>query len=469
MGREHGHVEQLRQRVRSGHRGDLQQLERDVQHPGAGPAVGERDGGQLRHHARAVVGPDGYKTSEWSQVSDRPSLTICYTCQPGFADCDGNAANGCENNLNTTPSNCGSCGHACSFAHATALCTAGACALGACDAGWGNCDGDASNGCETNLNTTTSSCGTCGNACAALPHAAAACSGAACVLGACDAGWGNCDGASANGCETSTETMANCGTCGNACVFANATALCTAGACALGACNAGTFNCDGNPANGCEPTPCADGSHCVNSEGCQSSASSAATALCRAAPTTSATEPRRGSTAAGAARRAASRAARSVTGSTTTATAWPTTATPAAGHLRTGLAGACGSGNMKCVTDARLLDAAGARGLHRAAHGPHHVNLERLGDPGGHDHGRGRRQSSGDHGGGRRCDGQRDGHALQRERPLHEGNNILLAKATNAGGASGSDSAVVLRDTSPPRAVILTPADGAFINSGQSR
>ena len=36
------------------------------------------------------------------------------SCDPGYADCDGNPANGCETNLDTDTGNCGSCGTACS-------------------------------------------------------------------------------------------------------------------------------------------------------------------------------------------------------------------------------------------------------------------------------------------------------------------------------------------------------------------
>jgi hypothetical protein len=71
------------------------------------------------------------------------------TCRAGFGNCDGNGANGCETNLSTSPTNCGVCGSPCTPAHATAACVAGACAVGACLAGWCDRDGDAANGCET--------------------------------------------------------------------------------------------------------------------------------------------------------------------------------------------------------------------------------------------------------------------------------------------------------------------------------
>jgi hypothetical protein len=47
--------------------------------------------------------------------------------------------------------NCGGCGVTCTLAHSTATCTAGACAVGACTLGYANTDGNAANGCEVNI------------------------------------------------------------------------------------------------------------------------------------------------------------------------------------------------------------------------------------------------------------------------------------------------------------------------------
>jgi hypothetical protein len=106
----------------------------------------------------------------------------------GWEDCDGDLADGCEANVGADSMNCGSCSTVC---EPTAACVAGACesmtggasggagangaggmapedcgvhrsCLGACDAGWADCD--ALNGCETNLESPTS-CGRCGNTC----------------------------------------------------------------------------------------------------------------------------------------------------------------------------------------------------------------------------------------------------------------------------------------------------------------
>jgi hypothetical protein len=172
-------------------------------------------------------------------------------CAAGFADCDGVAANGCEVALGTDPLHCGACPNACNATNGAASCVAGACRI-ACAAGFGNCDGSLANGCEVNLNATVAACGACGRACA-LPRATSGCAGGACTLVSCDAGFANCDGNVANGCETDlNNTVGACGACGRACALANATPTCRAGACAVSVCNAGYGDCDANPANGCE-------------------------------------------------------------------------------------------------------------------------------------------------------------------------------------------------------------------------
>ncbi|MEZ4380096.1 MAG: hypothetical protein R3A79_02020 [Nannocystaceae bacterium] len=53
--------------------------------------------------------------------------------------------------LASDPSNCGDCGISCVIAHASALCVDSVCGLGACEPGFGDCDGEVANGCETAL------------------------------------------------------------------------------------------------------------------------------------------------------------------------------------------------------------------------------------------------------------------------------------------------------------------------------
>jgi hypothetical protein len=45
-------------------------------------------------------------------------------CLPGFGNCDGKSANGCETNLTINPADCGTCGHRC---QANSHCEQGVC------------------------------------------------------------------------------------------------------------------------------------------------------------------------------------------------------------------------------------------------------------------------------------------------------------------------------------------------------
>jgi len=184
------------------------------------------------------------------------------TCDQGFGDCDYIADNGCETNLNTNTSACGACGAACNLNHATASCTSGTCTVAQCSSGYADCDHNSSNGCETDL-TTTSNCGTCGAVCN-LDHATAACMGGICTVAQCSSGWGDCDGNPSDGCETHLDTdTSNCGGCNQGCPVGapnQQSATCTNGFCGM-TCITGYGDCDHNPADGCEtslltPTNC---------------------------------------------------------------------------------------------------------------------------------------------------------------------------------------------------------------------
>jgi|GEM_PF-467101 len=183
------------------------------------------------------------------------------TCATGFGNCDGSAANGCETDLRSTVTACGLCGRTCALPNATPACVASACAVGSCTSGFGNCDGNAANGCEVDQRSDVRHCGACNNVCP-TSNGAATCSAGACGI-TCSAGFGNCDGLGANGCEVNTlTTLAHCGGCGRACSLANATPACAAGACAVASCNTGFANCDGVPSNGCEANLATSASHC---------------------------------------------------------------------------------------------------------------------------------------------------------------------------------------------------------------
>lgn len=221
-------------------------------------------------------------------------------CAEGFGDCDGDAANGCEQRLDsaahcgmcrarcegatpicdgatrrcatgcsvgqsncdgacvdtqTNVLHCGGCGRSCSLSHAIAACASGACTVARCQDGYADCDRMASNGCETAL-LTEENCARCGDRCAGgTPLCDAATR--SCSSG-CSAGSTRC-GAT---CVDTLNNPMHCGGCGRACSLANASARCQAGACVIESCMAGFADCDGNPVNGCEVNLQSSSAHC---------------------------------------------------------------------------------------------------------------------------------------------------------------------------------------------------------------
>ena len=327
------------------------------------------------------------------------------TCNPGFADCDRNEANGCETNVFNDRGNCGACGsvcptgdncmagscinpvHAtctdgikngqetdvdcggpqcpacqtgkaclvngdcvsnacmanvcqpiapcsCSLPHANAQCTNnGPCTIVSCDAGYADCNRLATDGCETLVATDVNNCGACGTAClpgdsctagtcvspmtptctdgikngqetdvdcggpqcpacqtgkaclvngdcvsnacmanvcqpvactCMLPNATSKCNAAnMCVITVCNSGWADCDGNANDGCETNvTNDPRNCGGCGVVCPNEqNGTGACSNGQCVL-MCFTPYADCDRNYLNGCETNVGSDPNNC---------------------------------------------------------------------------------------------------------------------------------------------------------------------------------------------------------------
>jgi hypothetical protein len=142
-------------------------------------------------------------------------------CNAGFADCNNNSGDGCETDLNTSVANCGMCGHNCNSLPnvASAGCTNGACVVTGCLAGFADCNNNPNDGCETNLNTSVANCGMCTHSCLALPNVAGAtCNAGICVVTSCNAGFGDCNGNPNDGCETNlNNTFAHCGSCNHSC------------------------------------------------------------------------------------------------------------------------------------------------------------------------------------------------------------------------------------------------------------
>jgi hypothetical protein len=184
-------------------------------------------------------------------------------CGANYADCNKLATDGCESDTRVDKANCGACGNVCNSTNGTASCVASTCKI-ACNAGFGDCDGNPANGCETNLNTSLGNCGTCSKACS-VANGTPTCTAGACKISTCNAGFSDCNANPADGCEVNTAAdTANCGTCGKGCAIANATPKCVSGTCDVNVCSAGFANCDGSALNGCEVNLTNDPSHCGN-------------------------------------------------------------------------------------------------------------------------------------------------------------------------------------------------------------
>lgn len=138
-------------------------------------------------------------------------------CLPGLADCDGQPLNGCEVDVRVNATHCGVCGNVCRFANGEGRCLSGSCGLARCETHFDNCDGIVGNGCESDLTTTVSHCGSCQTPCS-LPNAISRCEASQCYFGSCRAGFGNCDLDTSNGCEVDLRINAShCGVCGHGC------------------------------------------------------------------------------------------------------------------------------------------------------------------------------------------------------------------------------------------------------------
>lgn len=92
-------------------------------------------------------------------------LACVPSCREGYGNCDGEAANGCEASFASDARNCGTCGKVCALAHATSACESRVCVRVGCERGWANCDGVSTSGCGVDLSRDRYHCGGCGNHC----------------------------------------------------------------------------------------------------------------------------------------------------------------------------------------------------------------------------------------------------------------------------------------------------------------
>jgi hypothetical protein len=76
----------------------------------------------------------GCKAPGPNQRRSCESGVCAFECMPGFGDCNNDTSDGCETNLGVHPANCGACGNACNAA-AGQPCIEGKCLMAACDGG----------------------------------------------------------------------------------------------------------------------------------------------------------------------------------------------------------------------------------------------------------------------------------------------------------------------------------------------
>jgi len=91
-------------------------------------------------------------------------VAVCYQ---DFDDCDGDDSNGCETNVRIDPDHCGGCSHKCpELAHAMRGC-GDVCTIWRCESGFRDCNGLVNDGCEINATNDARNCGHCGSICRA--------------------------------------------------------------------------------------------------------------------------------------------------------------------------------------------------------------------------------------------------------------------------------------------------------------
>ncbi|HET7566666.1 MAG TPA: hypothetical protein VFJ91_01625 [Gaiellaceae bacterium] len=117
----------------------------DTGSQGGGGNGGTTTGGGSIDCGAAPAYPNGYATC------DPASGSFVYACNPGWGDVDGDVSNGCEDALASDVRNCGAVGNDVTnlFMHAVAACVNGQAVLAACDFGWFDVNGSPADGCET--------------------------------------------------------------------------------------------------------------------------------------------------------------------------------------------------------------------------------------------------------------------------------------------------------------------------------
>ena len=89
-------------------------------------------------------------------------------CEDGWNDCNGDPTDGCETNLNTSVEHCGDCETNCLETTKGAFgqtCNEGKCDYALCLSGYGDCNDDRTDGCEVDVLSHKEHCGACNKKC----------------------------------------------------------------------------------------------------------------------------------------------------------------------------------------------------------------------------------------------------------------------------------------------------------------
>jgi hypothetical protein len=192
--------------------------------------------------------PNGNGDSVAARNGGPGELKLVYQsglCGASVYTCSGTCVDPSRDNAN-----CGACGTVCGT---SATCVAGACAVN-CGSGLMACSSQC-----INPATDPDHCGACATVCAATNVSTRACVSGLCFP-TCTSGFADCDGNPQNGCETTANTVAHCGTCAPCPSGPNTVASCASGTCGL-TCVAG-YRPVSSPINA--TTGCTDINECTN-------------------------------------------------------------------------------------------------------------------------------------------------------------------------------------------------------------